>query len=46
MSISLKQKQNHREQTWGLGKGRNWEFQISRGKLLYIGMDKQKGLTV
>ena len=43
MNLSTKQKQNqgHREQTGGCqgggaGRGLDWEFGISRGKLLYI----------
>ena len=41
MNLSMKQKQTHREQTYGCqgGEGRrgvDWEFGISRCKLLYI----------
>ena len=52
--ISRKEKRTHRqrEQTWGyqggrgVGRGNDWEFGISRCKLLYIRMDKQQGPTV
>ena len=52
--ISRKEKKTHRqrEQTWGyqggrgVGRGNDWEFGISRCKLLYIRMDKQQGPTV
>ena len=40
MNISMKQTHRHREQTCGCqgegGEGMDWEFGISRGKLLYI----------
>ena len=37
MKLFMKQKQIHREQTWGCqGGGMNWEFDISRHKLLYV----------
>ena len=50
MNISTKQKQTHREQACGCqgevgGEGLEWEFGISRCKLLH-GMDKQQSLTV
>ena len=51
MNISMKQKQNHRhrEQTFGCqgevgGGGMDWEFGISRCKLLYIGWMNNKVL--
>ena len=42
MNLSMKQKQTHREHTcgcqggWGVGGGMEWEFGISRCKLLYV----------
>ena len=50
MNLSTKQKQTHRqrEQTRGCQEGRgggmDWEFGISRGKLLYIGYRDNKVL--
>ena len=55
MNLSMKQKQTHRhrEQTYGCqwgggGEGAEWEFGISRCKLLHIfnRMDKQQGHTI
>ena len=50
MNISTKQKQTPREQACGCqgeegGEGMEWEFGISRCKLLYE-MDKQQSPTV
>ena len=52
MNLAIKQKQNHihGEQACGCqgeggGEGLEWEFGISRCKLLH-GMDKQQSLTV
>ena len=47
MNLTMKQKQTHRhrEQTCGCQGGMDWEFGISRCKLLYI-MNKQQGPTV
>ena len=48
MNSSMKEKQTHRhrEQTCGCqggsGEGMDWEFGISRGKLLYIGWINNK----
>ena len=51
MNLSTKQKQTHRhrEQTCGCqggggGGGKDWEFRISRCKLLYIGWISNKVL--
>ena len=47
MNLSTKQKQTHRhrEQTCGCqGEGMDWEFGVSRCKLLYIGWINNKGL--
>ena len=50
MNSSMKEKQTHRhrEQTCGCqggsGEGMDWEFGISRGKLLYIGWINNKVL--
>ena len=49
MNFPMKQKQTHREQTWlprmqGGGGGKDWEFGISRRKLLYIGWINTKVL--
>ena len=51
MNISTRQKQTHRyrEQTCGCqglgeGRGKDWEFGISRSKLLYIGWINNKVL--
>ena len=52
MNIAMKQKQTHRHREQlvvakgeGGGGGKNWEFGISRYKLVYR-MDKQQGPTV
>ena len=50
MNSSMKEKQTHRhrEQTCGCqgegGEGMDWEFGISRGKLLCIGWINNKGI--
>ena len=51
INISMKQKQAHRYreeaygcQRWGGVGGKNWEFGINRGKLLYIGWISNKVL--
>ena len=51
MNISMKEKQTHRhrEDLWlsrgkRVRKGKDWEFEISRGKLLYIGWINNKVL--
>ena len=49
MNFPMKHKQTHREQTWlprvqGGGGGKDWEFGISRRKLLYIGWINTKVL--
>ena len=48
MNVSTKQKQTHKhrkQNLWLLKGGMDWEFGISRCKLLYR-MDKQSGPTV
>ena len=49
INISTKQKQTHREEICGclvkrLGEGKEWEFGISKGNLLYIGWISNKVL--
>ena len=49
MNLSTKQKQTHRhrEQTCGcqgVEAGKDWEFGVGRGKLLYIGWTNNKVL--
>ena len=51
MNLLTKQTQTHTENKLWLPKGKggggiNWEFGISRHRLLYIKIDKQQGPTV
>ena len=50
INIPPKQNQTHRGQTYSwkveMKEGKEWEFGVSRGKLLYRDKDKQGGPTV